>query len=128
VNTLLFTYGITDCYSLPLSFYNSDLDKVAAAAFKVSYNELLALVFLLLIAIIIVISISRSSPKIDRFFYEPAFSKTKKIEKILAFNSKSFIFKTLYLYFIKKFIYIKMLFKSNGARDNAVHDPLYLYV
>jgi len=47
-----------------LSFYISDIDKVASAAYKISYNELLALVFLLLIAIIVVISISRPSNQI----------------------------------------------------------------
>jgi hypothetical protein len=58
---LNYSFGTTSIYDLALSFYSSDLDKVASAAFKTSYNELFALVFLLLIAIIVVISISRSS-------------------------------------------------------------------
>lgn len=55
------SFNNTNIYDLALSFYSSDLDKVASAAFKTSYNELFALVFLLLIAIIVVISISRTS-------------------------------------------------------------------
>jgi hypothetical protein len=51
-------YSVDNIYDLPLLFYTSDIDKVAVAAFKISYNELLALVLLLLVAIIVVISIS----------------------------------------------------------------------
>jgi len=56
--TLDISYSTESIYDLSLSFHNSDIDKVASAAYKISYNELLALVFLLLIAIIVVISIS----------------------------------------------------------------------
>ena len=52
------SYGIVSPSDIPLNFYNTDIDKVASAAFKLSFNELFALVMLLLIAIIVVISIS----------------------------------------------------------------------
>ena len=62
-SSIQFSYGYTNIYDLVLSFYSSDIDKVASTAFKTSFNELLALVFLLLIAIIVVISISRPDTK-----------------------------------------------------------------
>jgi NADH:ubiquinone oxidoreductase subunit 6 (subunit J) len=58
LQTLEIMYSVDNIYDLPLLFYTSDIDKVAVAAFKISYNELLALVLLLLVAIIVVISIS----------------------------------------------------------------------
>ena len=54
------SYGITNSFDLTTLYNLSDIDKVASAAFKVSTNELLALVLLLLIAIIVVLSISRT--------------------------------------------------------------------
>lgn len=53
------SYGLITPSDISTNFYSTDIDKVASAAFKISYNELFALVLLLLVAIIVVISISR---------------------------------------------------------------------
>lgn len=58
INVIDTSYGLDNILELPLNFYNTDLDKVASSAFKLSINELFALVLLLLVAIIVVISIS----------------------------------------------------------------------
>lgn len=52
------SYGLTSPSDIPLNMYNTNIDDVASSAFKLSYNELFALVLLLLVAIIVVISIS----------------------------------------------------------------------
>lgn len=67
----LFSNNFSSIFDLVISFYTSDLDKVASAAFHTSYNELLALVFLLLIAIIVVISISRPNYHISNKPFKP---------------------------------------------------------
>ena len=54
------SYGLVNNFDLSTFFNSTDIDKVAGAAFKVSFNELFALVLLLLIAIIVVLSISRT--------------------------------------------------------------------
>jgi len=63
LKTTNISYSTESIYDLPLTFYYSDIDKVASAAFWFSYNELIALVLLLLISIIVVIGISWSSKK-----------------------------------------------------------------
>lgn len=59
LNTSDISYSIDNVLDLTTNFFLTDIDKVAGAAFQSSYNELFSLVFLLLIAIIVVISISR---------------------------------------------------------------------
>lgn len=61
LNLIDTSYGLVLPSEIPLNFNNTDIDKVASAAFKLSFNELFALVLLLLVAIIVVISISRPS-------------------------------------------------------------------
>lgn len=67
----LFSNNYSTIFDLVLSFYSSDLDKVASAAFRASSDELLALVFLLLIAIIVVISISRPTYLVSKTIFHP---------------------------------------------------------
>ena len=52
------SFGFTNIYDIVLFNNSTEIDKVASASFRVSYNELIALVLLLLIAIIIIIAIS----------------------------------------------------------------------
>lgn len=73
IKFLEISYTNESIYDLTTNFYCSDIDKVASAAFHFSTNELIALVLLLLIAIIVVIGISRGSRKLDEDFYEENF-------------------------------------------------------
>lgn len=86
-NTIDIGYGTDNALELPLNFYNSDLDKVASAAFKLSTNELFALVLLLLVAMVVVISISRPSTISDITPNEPFFINWTIFNALLRHNS-----------------------------------------
>jgi len=93
----LFSNNSPTIFDLVLSFYSSDLDKVASAAFHTSSNELLALVFLLLIAIIVVISISR-----------PTYLTTKPIFHPIL-DERHFIWDYVYFMCLSRMVFINNL-------------------
>jgi NADH:ubiquinone oxidoreductase subunit 6 (subunit J) len=93
----LFSNNYPTIFDLVLSFYSSDLDKVASAAFRTSYNELLALVFLLLIAIIVVISISR-----------PTYLTTKPVFNPIL-DERHFIWDYVYFMYLARMVFINNL-------------------
>lgn len=126
--TLTFSYGTETAFDLPLSFYSSDIDKVASAAFWISYNELLALVFLLLIAIIVVISISRPAQKVDIFFYEAPTTPVYQTKKFLRYNTQKSFLKIFYINFLGHFLSIKWIYAAFGARKNFFHMPIFIYI
>lgn len=120
-----FPNNSTNIYNLVLTFYTSDLDKVASVAFKTSYNELIALVFLLLIAIIVVISISRTS---GNNYYLPETNTIKLSSASLDFLKFLITFKLKVIRNSTRF------FKKNqpqpeiyGTRYNSIFDPFFLY-
>ena len=61
MNTLYLSYGEPNIFNLFHNTNSSDIDRVAAASFELHYNELIALVLLLLISILVVVAISRPS-------------------------------------------------------------------
>jgi glucan phosphoethanolaminetransferase (alkaline phosphatase superfamily) len=77
-------YGLTNPSELGLNFFTTDIDKVATAAFKISFNELFALVLLLLVAIIVVISISRPTKFLNQVISFETFQINKELYRILA--------------------------------------------
>lgn len=119
-NTLNVTYSVDSVYDLPLTFYSSDLDKVASAAYKISYNELIALVFLLLIAIIVVISISWTSKKLDKDFYETTSIDTDIFIKFVDFWIKRTFMQTKRAWLVHNFFWIQSLknFYANYLNSN----------
>lgn len=78
------SYGFTNPSELGLSIFTTDIDKVATAAFKISFNELFALVLLLLVAIIVVISISRPTKFLNQVISFETFQINKELYRILA--------------------------------------------
>jgi len=100
---LTYSYGIENAYDLAFSFRSSDIDKVASAAFAISYNELLALVFLLLVAIIVVISISRTPVEVDKYYYQVPQVDPTLLTKYLDLGFTSLSSKLFYMDNLKKF-------------------------
>jgi len=99
---LTYSYGVQNAYDLALSFRSSDIDKVASAAFAISYNELLALVFLLLVAIIVVISISTTPVEFDKHYYQVPQVDAALLTKSLDLGFTSLSSKLFYLGNLKK--------------------------
>lgn len=108
----IYSYGITNPYDLALTNM-SDIDHVAVSAYKISSNELLALGFMLLIAIIIIIALSRVfNPKktilneidYEKIPYKRVFFSNEEIEIISSVIKFSWISdmyelpRTMYIY------------------------------
>lgn len=127
-DSIQFSYGYTTIYDLVLSFYSSDIDKVASSAFKVSYNELFALVLLLLIAIIVVISISRPTSNLIKFPHETILPNFKKFQKGFDYSTKKIFLKINRLLVVEDFLINRSYHNElHGNRLNSVHDPIYLH-
>jgi len=122
-----FSYKTMTIYDLVLSFYSSDIDKVASLAFKTSYNELLALVFLLLIAIIVVISISRSQVKTTFDTYDVVIPNYSKFKKNFDFMTEQTLFRFLYIRRLHNFIKTKSLPELHGSKLHSLHNPIYIF-
>lgn len=126
--TTVFLSNNTSAYDLYLTFYSSDIDKVASAAFKSSYNELLALVFLLLIAIIVVISISWPSTKIDKHFYQTLNFTDKELNNILMSHSKYNSNRFKILLMIEKFLKNWMIFSALYSNSNFAYTHAHIHL
>lgn len=126
--TTVFLSNNTSAYDLYLTFYSSDIDKVASAAFKSSYNELLALVFLLLIAIIVVISISWPSTKIDKYFYQTLNFTDKELNNILMSHSKYNYNRFKILLMIEKFLKNWMIFSALYSNSNFAYTHAHIHL
>jgi hypothetical protein len=122
-----FSYKTTTIYDLALSFYSSDIDKVASLAFKVSYNELLALVFLLLIAIIVVISISRSQFKTSFDYYDVVVPNYFNFKKNFDFMTIQTLYRFVYIRRLRHFIKNRSLSELHGSKLHSLHNPIYLF-
>lgn len=122
-----FSYKTSSIFDLVLSFYSSDLDKVASAAFKVSFNELIALVFLLLIAIIVVISISWTQAKTNKYYYENILPDFSKFKKFFDFRTTETLYRIFYVWRLNNFIIAKSLHEMHGAKLHSLHNPIFLY-
>ncbi len=127
ISTLTFSYGTGSAYDLPLSFYFSDIDKVASAAFKISANELLALVFLLLIAIIVVISISRPNKNLLSSFHEIPEIPEYYTKKFLQYSNKKSFYKIFFIYLTNWFLSLRWIYMAFGGWKNYEHTPIYIY-
>lgn len=127
-SSLQFSYGYTNIYDLILSFYSSDIDKVASSAFKTSFNELFALVLLLLVAIIVVISISRPTANMIKFPYEIILPNYKKFYKGFDFMTAKIFYRAKRLLDVTDFLQNKAYYNEfHGNTLNSKHDPIYLY-
>lgn len=128
INTLSFSYSTDNIFDLVTTFYSSDIDKVASAAFKVSSNELLALVLLLLIAVIIVISISWTGLTVDNFFYQSSDADLTVLKWCLSSKTTFFLWQLCWIALADMFLGTKEPFNVWGVRASFIHDPMFLYI
>lgn len=128
INSLSFSYATGDIFDLVTTFYFSDIDKVASAAFKTSSNELLALVLLLLIAIIIVISISWTGLTVDNFFYQSSEIDLTILRWALSSWNTFFLWRLCWIALADLFLETKEPFFAWGVRGNFIHNPMFLYI
>lgn len=128
INTLNFSYSTENIFDLVTSFYYSDIDKVASAAFKVSSNELIALVLLLLIAVIVVISISRTSTINDKFFYQSTNVTISDFYQALTFWHNLMLWRFVRIAVARILLGLNHPFTVWGVWENFVHDPMFLYI
>lgn len=112
------SFGFINNFDLSLFPYFTDIDKVASAAFKVSYNELFALVLLLLIAIIVVLSISRTFD-LSSNIYENSYYNSVIINNNLKNFIKKINLQQLYLLHREKKEFFKhLVFREKFAVQN----------
>lgn len=128
INTLAFAPSIENIFDLVTSFYYSDIDKVASAAFKVSSNELVALVLLLLIAIIVVISISWTTTTDNKFLYQTTDIDFFYFTKGLTLWNNWMLWHLLWIGYSRIFLEQEQPFRAWGVWASFIHDPMFLYI